>query len=507
MRLAVVSDIHANLPAWRAVIADAVARGADAVICLGDIVGYGPWPADVLAEVRTRCRLCVLGNHDAAMVGRFSLERFRRGARRAARWTRRQLNADALEFLRGLPLSAEVDDLLFVHAETAAPEEFGYVDDEEDAAVCFRATEARLVFIGHTHVPSLFAMRDGRVERLSADDRTLEPSVRYLIGVGSVGDPRDGVSAASYVFFDDATESLEFRRCEFDLATCKAAWAAVRDLEPPYFLRAHRDTAAEREAAIRAPKVAQLRVKGVLAPTVHLHATDLAAADTAATPLSLAGQGRVRRVWPRTVAGRVALALIALGAFAVGLALRGSRPRAPAESAATAPVGGAPSRVPDGAAPPAPRVPPPPRAPGEIVLAAAAADRYGQTFRMENFGGGPHIGHWHNERDYLVWRFRTPSPAEYEIGLDYALGGPVASSRVLIAVGRQSLRFALPSTGNWSNFTERVVGHLRLPAGLTVLEVRPDGRPSSGIMNLRSVRLRERPSGATAEPDDREDVR
>ncbi len=490
MRLAVVSDIHSNLPAWRAVVADAVARGVDTMICLGDIVGYGPWPAEVLAEVRARCRLCVLGNHDAAMVGRVSLERFRPGARRAARWTRRQLDADALEFLRGLPLSAEVDELMFVHAETAAPGEFGYVDDLDDAEVCFRATDARLIFTGHTHVPSLFVQRDGDVEPQPTDDHELDPALRYLIGVGSVGDPRDGVPAASYVMFDDAARVLEFRRCAFSLAECEAAWAAVPELEAPHFLRSDR-AAVEHETAIRAPKVAKLRVKGVVAPAVHLHTTDLTSA-VAPTITPPAARVRRRAVWPRTIAGRVALGLIAVGALAVPLAVRRARPRRLQPASPAPPVAAVP-RSPSAASPTLPAIHPRsrPHAPGEIVLPAERADRYGRTFRLENFGGGPHIGYWWNPNDYVVWRIRTAREADYDVVLDYALGGSSPSSHVMISAGRATLRFALPSTGNWSSFTERVVGRLRLSGGLAVLELRPDGRPASGIMNLRTVRLRE----------------
>ncbi|MCX7818141.1 MAG: metallophosphoesterase family protein [Kiritimatiellae bacterium] len=488
MRLAVVSDIHSNLPAWQAVLTDAIARGADAIICLGDVVGYGPWPVEVLASVQERCRLCVLGNHEAAMVGRISMERFRRGARRAARWTRHQLGEQALEFFRGLPLSVEVDDLLFVHSEPAAPAEFGYVDDAADAEVCFRATDARLIFIGHTHVPAVFILRDGHVEPAPAHDQPLDPHLRYLINVGSVGDPRDGSSAAAYVMFDDAAGWLEFRRCAFDVAACAAAWAGATELELPAFLRSGRPLPAAHDAAIRAPKVARLKVGGVVAPAVYLHAADLAAG--ARTPPTAARRTPLH--WPRTTAGRVALALVATGLVTVPMAIRSSRARrlAPPTPPPSPPVTTARAER------PAPES-------REILLPAARADRYGTKFRIEELGGRAHIGYWSDERDYLVWRFRVPQEAEYEVVLEYARGGAAPDSRVLLAIGRQSLRFTLPSTGSWSTFTERTVGRLRLPAGLTVLEARPDGRPRAGIMNLRAVRLRELRADhppATAQP-------
>lgn len=491
MRLAVVTDIHSNLPAWRAVVIDALARGVDSMICLGDVVGYGPWPVEVLTEVRARCRLCVLGNHDAAMVNRISLDRFRRGARLAAKWTRRQLDSSLLAYLRGLPLSIEVDDLLFVHAEPAIPEEFGYVDDIEDAAVCFHATDARLTFIGHTHLPALFVLEGDRVEPLPIEDQPLHPQLRYLINTGSVGDPRDGIAAASYVIIDDSTGWLEFRRCEFDLAACESAWAAVPELELPYFLRVHRTAVGGHEVAIRARKVSKLRVDGVVAPSMYLHAADLALPTAAASTLSVNALQQNRR-WPRTIAGRVALALMAAGALVVPWMVRHAQRPAAVAQPRTPPM--ATERA-VGAVEPSPTT----RPSGEIVLPASRAERYGRTFRLENFGGDPHIGFWFNENDYLLWRFRCAREADYEMILEYALGGTAPSSRVMASTGRHSLQFTVPSTRGWRNFTEQPVGRLRLPGGLVALEIRPDGPPGSGLMNLRCVRLRQLPNSVAQE--------
>ncbi len=507
MRYAIVSDIHANEPAWRAVHDDLTAAAADVVVCLGDIVGYGPRPREVLAAVREVASLFILGNHDAAMVGRVDLDRFRPAARRSALWTRRTLAGDAV-FFGDLPLAVEVGDVVFVHAETPLPDDYGYVDDVDDAAACFETTDARVIFLGHTHVPGTFVQgSDGTIEEDLSARVELQPDFRYLINVGSVGDPRDGTQLASYALYDDAAHWVELRQVAFDVARFRAQILRVRALEVPYFLTlAH---PAKRPAhhpvvhdeAIIAAKVSTVRVDRLVRKMpIRLGVEDLGRlgtrtpsvfADASGPPASAMPH---RRKWlPKTVAGRAAAALVGAGMVLLPalrwMAGRGSPP--PAEGSIAAPMSkapetsSAPTPSPAGSAGPERDV---------ITLMAERADRYGKDFRLETMFGQRHIGYWSNPSDYVVWRFRIARGGEYDVELEYALAPIGDGNRVNIACGRHELVCPLPSTGGWSNFTSRAVGRLPLPEGLAVLDVRPADRPRAGTMNLRAVRLR--PSAA-----------
>lgn len=502
MRYAIVSDIHANQPAWEAVWNDIRAVGADAIVCLGDVVGYGPWPVEVLRAVRATASLFVLGNHDAAVAGRVDLRRFRRGARRSAEWTRRCLDASARAFFAATPMAVEVDGVLFVHAETPWPEDFGYVDDIDDARACFSAASARLIFLGHTHIPCAFAMRpDGAIEELFARDLRLQEDCRYLINVGSVGDPRDGSQEASYAIFDEEAAQITWRRAPFDLNVCCERWAGVPDLETPYFLRvAQMESAAPHlsathDEAIEAQKVAAVPIdRRVFRAPVRLHSDDIARLQSAVSiPFSgaeRAGAVGRRRWWPRTVAGRAAMALVAgaLVAAGVGAVWRRSRPNArrvsyPAEA----------TPRPAAAQPPAPTPEPLALAPEplqDVALFAHRAARYGKTFRLETNAGVPHIGFWSSASDYVVWRFRPPKKATYEVELEYALPARGEGNRIRMSAGREELRVELAATGSWTTFARRVVGQIALPAGLAIVDLRPDGPPHGGLMNFRCVRLR-----------------
>ncbi|MCX7009718.1 MAG: metallophosphoesterase family protein, partial [Kiritimatiellaeota bacterium] len=182
-----------NWQAWYAVREDLRTQLADVVICLGDVVGYGPHPQGVLKDVRQCCDSVLMGNHEAAAIGQLDLEIFNPVARRAAEWTATQLDEEEKSYLGQLPLVLEDGDLLFVHAEPVAPDEWGYVETAADAQVCFQATDKRMMFVGHTHLPEVFTLRpDGQVTQTQPVELTLEAGARYLVNVGSVGEPRDG---------------------------------------------------------------------------------------------------------------------------------------------------------------------------------------------------------------------------------------------------------------------------------------------------------------------------
>lgn len=264
MRYAIVSDIHANWQAWSAVRDDIFSREMDAMICLGDIVGYGPNPTQVFNDLTKHCENIVLGNHDAAAAGKLDLEMFNDQARRSTEWTAAQFDPEDLERLGSAPLTLEAEDILFVHAETPAPEEFGYVETVEDAAACFEATDARFIFIGHTHIPQVFALRPDGALSASKDPLTrTEPGTRYLVNVGSVGDPGDGSVLASYCVFDSATGEIHLNKVPFDVAAFRAELDRVPRLPLSWFLQKHDADAARpvHDQAVEAGKVARARIR------------------------------------------------------------------------------------------------------------------------------------------------------------------------------------------------------------------------------------------------------
>ena len=268
MRYAIFSDVHANRQAWEAVREDIIKQEADTLVCLGDVVGYGPRPLEVLAALRAVTANFVLGNHDAAACGRLDPAIFNERARTVIEWTRQQLDEEALQFLMQVPLQMDGQDLCFVHAEIVEPGEFGYVEGISAAEVNLKAMTGSLGFIGHTHLPLAYTMpvRGGPVKQLPPHDFPVERGQRYIINVGSVGEPRTTDVRASYVIYDDVACTVSYRRVAFDVEAYKAD-LAESDLDIlPYFVQvvdagkvagAPQPAAAPQLALAQLPKVAE----------------------------------------------------------------------------------------------------------------------------------------------------------------------------------------------------------------------------------------------------------
>lgn len=221
--LALFADIHGNREALDACLADASAQGAEQFVFLGDLVGYGADPGYVVDLVAAKQRagaIAVLGNHDAALFG--GLETMNRLARASIDWTRQKLNKGQQNFLASLPLTAERDDALFVHADAAAPQRWRYVTTSTEAAASLRAATQRLIFCGHVHRPQLYgAFTQGLpTARTPETDRPIElkKPAKWLAVLGAVGQPRDDNPAAAYALFDRDTGTLTFRRVAYDVA-------------------------------------------------------------------------------------------------------------------------------------------------------------------------------------------------------------------------------------------------------------------------------------------------
>jgi diadenosine tetraphosphatase ApaH/serine/threonine PP2A family protein phosphatase len=218
VRYAIVSDIHSNIEALEAAFAHIEAD--DVVLCLGDIVGYGPNPNECVARIRERAAVTVLGNHDLAAIDNFGIQYFNPAAREAMRWTQAVLDPDHLRWLNELGYEYRLPDCLLVHG---APQEyFEYILDKGGAARAFEATEAPLIFIGHTHIAEYYALRpDGAIEHRhlqQGGELTLQPGYRYIVNVGSVGQPRDLNPEASFGVYDLTARTVTITRFSYPIA-------------------------------------------------------------------------------------------------------------------------------------------------------------------------------------------------------------------------------------------------------------------------------------------------
>jgi diadenosine tetraphosphatase ApaH/serine/threonine PP2A family protein phosphatase len=221
MRLALLSDIHANREAFEAVLADLAERQIDRMAFLGDVVGYGPdpgWCLDKVADLVEDGAICLRGNHDRAVGVPERLMNIH--ARRVIDWTVNRLNARQKLFLGELPLAVEQEDALFVHASADDPANWTYVKDADAASASFGATPARLTFCGHVHRAALYSQDlSGRVHLHEAKPAAAMPllhSRRWLAVIGSVGQPRDGSGMAAYAILDRGANDLTFRRVAYD---------------------------------------------------------------------------------------------------------------------------------------------------------------------------------------------------------------------------------------------------------------------------------------------------
>lgn len=222
MLYAVISDIHANSSALRHVLADAHAQGAESIVCLGDVVGYGPLPAEALSLTRSSCALTLAGNHDDAVSGRIDASAFINLAGDAVSRHRDALSAEDLAWLKDLPYTGRIDGALLAHGDFFDPKNFYYIEKKDDAVANFEATDAELMFVGHTHVPAIFVTgKSGSVYSLAPQDFTLEAGKRYIVNPGSVGYPREanGECFSSYILYDSTERTIRFRFLPFAVAS------------------------------------------------------------------------------------------------------------------------------------------------------------------------------------------------------------------------------------------------------------------------------------------------
>lgn len=221
MRLGIFSDVHANIEALSAVMEAFRAEDIDEYYCLGDVVGYGASPNQCADIIRQKAEVTILGNHDAAVAGRMDYSYYYEAARHALDLHARQLKPENMEWLKSLPYRHDLKPhgVTLCHGSPVRLEEFEYIFAPEQARECLPILDqlGDITLIGHSHLCKVFALRPGEVEELPARKFQLREGYKYVVSVGSVGQPRDYDNRASFTTFDTETREFDFKRVEYDI--------------------------------------------------------------------------------------------------------------------------------------------------------------------------------------------------------------------------------------------------------------------------------------------------
>ncbi len=233
MSYAIVSDVHSNLESLERALA--ATDPGDTLVSLGDVVGYGPNPNECVTLLRERCKHAVLGNHDLAALENFGVDSFNSVARAAIAWTQKVLDEPSREWLNALPYELRFPDFLLVHGSPVRY--FDYVLDKDSAARAFERTDAPLVFVGHTHIAEYWVCDDdgvvGHKHMQHGGELLLESGKRYIVDVGSVGQPRDLNPQASFVIYDSDQRRVRWIRYDYPIEEVQRK---MRDANLPSYL-------------------------------------------------------------------------------------------------------------------------------------------------------------------------------------------------------------------------------------------------------------------------------
>jgi len=221
MKIAIISDIHANLEAFEAVLAEIESIAPDEIYCLGDIVGYNANPNECAELIRKKNIPSIMGNHDRVACGLEEPLFFNPSAKKAILWTRGKLNEENRKFLRELPQNLSMKGIvLLAHGSPRDPDE--YIYSETTASNCLNYMEnnnpaVKVCLFGHTHYRSIFFSGKHEAQKEGMRTFKLNPYGKYLVNPGSVGQPRDGSSAASFIIYDEATFSVTYHPVKYDI--------------------------------------------------------------------------------------------------------------------------------------------------------------------------------------------------------------------------------------------------------------------------------------------------
>jgi len=234
MRIAIISDVHANLEALEQVLRDSEKQGAEIIHFLGDAVGYGCNPDECVKLIGKHCDIKLLGNHDYVALGLESTESFNKAARDALSWTQNAIAEATVEALANFELEANYLDYHLVHATPQSPDKWQYLFDTNEAREQFEFFSQSICFIGHSHFPSIFVRdSDGAISMHMKSTIQCQPDRRYIINAGSVGQPRDKDNRACYVIIDTENNEIQFRRVTYDI---DATQEKMRKARLPEFL-------------------------------------------------------------------------------------------------------------------------------------------------------------------------------------------------------------------------------------------------------------------------------
>jgi len=223
-QIAVISDIHGNVQALRAVLQSIEERGIPTIICLGDVVGYGANPNECIDLLKERDIPTIAGNHDHAAVGMVDITFFNEIAKKAVHWTREVLTEENAAWLKERPYTHELaPDYFFVHASPVDPPAWSYVLTFGEARNCFDAFGNPFCFIGHSHQPAIVEKSGRDLSCPEGYSVAVKEKCRYLVNVGSVGQPRDRNPAACYVHADLETNQIHFVRVPYDIQSAQEA--------------------------------------------------------------------------------------------------------------------------------------------------------------------------------------------------------------------------------------------------------------------------------------------
>lgn len=222
MRYGIFADVHANLEALEAVLNACKKEDIDKYLCVGDVVGYAANPNECVKIVKSLAMITVAGNHDWASVNLFALNYFNPVAEEAVIWARENIDDESKIFLGSLKLVFENEGLVAVHGTLNNPQEFDYMRDSYIALETFGLMQRDICFVGHTHVAGIFIKdRNERIAYQQDESIKIKEANKYIINVGSVGQPRDGKPAAAYCIYDTAQKEVEIKRINYDIETTR----------------------------------------------------------------------------------------------------------------------------------------------------------------------------------------------------------------------------------------------------------------------------------------------
>ena len=217
----IFSDIHGNLEAFDAMVKSMTDVKEKELLCVGDVIGYGANPNECIDKVISLGAPNIKGNHESAVLGEFDISVFNKSAAEAALWTRKHLTPDGNAYIKDLPFIYEHELFTMVHGTLHDPEDFNYMLTNVEASRTFEIMEKKICFVGHSHVPATFELEDGRLTLSYKTKFKLKENTRYIINVGSVGQPRDGDWRACYCVYDPDRKEINLRRIEYDLETAQ----------------------------------------------------------------------------------------------------------------------------------------------------------------------------------------------------------------------------------------------------------------------------------------------